>query len=78
MDFVPISPLGQIVSLYKEGEVQDGDYQVYLESVVSRRLGNIHRPEGRVFPRSGTTRLSEVPQGSGRWQGVSVQGCHQY
>ena len=36
-------------------EVQDGDYQVYLESVVSKRLGDIHQPEGCVFPHSGTS-----------------------
>ena len=37
-------------SLYNEREVQDGDCHVYPESVVSRRLDNIHRPEGCVHP----------------------------
>ena len=60
-------------SLYKEGEVQDGDYQVYREIVISRRLGDIHRPERCVLPQSGTSRLPEVPQDSGRGQGFPVQ-----
>ena len=60
-------------SLYKE-EVQDGDNQVYPESVVSRRLGDINRPEGCVLPHSITYQFSEVPQDSGRGQGVPVQG----
>ena len=58
-------------SLHKE-EVQDGDYEVYLENIVSRRLGDIHRPERLIFSRAGTSRFSEVPQGSGKRQGVST------
>ena len=59
-------------SLYKEGEVQDGDYQVYPECIVSSRLGEIHRPE--LLPHSSTSWFLEAPQDSGRGQGVPVQG----
>ena len=59
--------------LYKEGEVQNGDYQAYPESIVSRQLGDIHRPEGCVLPHSGTSRVSEVPQDSGKGQGSAFR-----
>ena len=71
-------------SLYKEGEVQDGDYQVYPESVISSRLGDIHRPEGcvHVLPHSSTSQIPEEPQDNGRGQRFSssricLSGCHQ-
>ena len=67
-------------SIYKEGEVKDGDYQVYLEGVISRQLGDIHRPEGSLLPHTGTSNYPKYPRilvGGNVLQFKCLSDCHQ-